>query len=100
MNITTLMLVKEYIDEAIKNIGSGSIAVIDNLTSTSAKDALSAKQGKVLNDTKVDKVDGKSLISNEEITRLSSVRNYDDAEIRRLISELTSRVDELENPTA
>ena len=34
---------------------SGSITVVDNLNSTSATDALSANQGRVLNDSKVDK---------------------------------------------
>lgn len=38
--------------------GGGGVTVIDNLTSTSSTDALSAKQGKVLNDGKADKVSG------------------------------------------
>lgn len=37
----------------------------DNLASTSQVDSLSAKQGKVLNDTKVDKVAGKGLSTND-----------------------------------
>lgn len=36
-------------------------------------------------DTKVDKVEGKSLIANSEIERLSNVDNYDDTELRNLI---------------
>lgn len=36
-------------------------------------------------DTKVDKVEGKSLISNTEIERLANVDNYDDTELRNLI---------------
>ena len=36
-------------------------------------------------DTKVDKVEGKSLISNSEIERLANVNNYDDTELRNLI---------------
>lgn len=47
-------------------------SIIDNLTSTSATDILSAKQGKVLNDTKVDKETGKSLVSDTEITKLAN----------------------------
>lgn len=37
-------------------------------------------------DTKVDKVEGKSLISDLEIERLSSITNYDDTEIKNLIN--------------
>ena len=36
-------------------------------------------------DTKVDKVEGKSLIANTEIERLANVDNYDDTELRNLI---------------
>ena len=36
-------------------------------------------------DTKVDKVEGKSLIANSEIERLANVDNYDDTELRNLI---------------
>lgn len=38
--------------------GGGGVTVVDNLTSTSTTDALSAKQGKVLNDGKADMVTG------------------------------------------
>ena len=41
-------------------------------------------------DTKVDKQEGKSLISDTEIERLASVKNYDDTEIKDDISELQS----------
>ena len=37
-------------------------------------------------DTKVDKVEGKSLISNSEIERLVNVDNYDDTELKNLIN--------------
>lgn len=37
-------------------------------------------------DKKVDKVEGKSLVDNTEIERLSNVDNYDDTELRNLIS--------------
>lgn len=36
-------------------------------------------------DTKVDKVEGKSLIANSEIERLANVDNYDDTELKNLI---------------
>lgn len=35
---------------------------------------------------KVDKVEGKSLISDSEITRLATVTNYDDTEVKNLIA--------------
>lgn len=38
--------------------GGGGVTVVDNLTSTSSTDALSANQGKVLNDGKADRVTG------------------------------------------
>lgn len=41
-------------------------------------------------ENKVDKVEGKSLISDEEIQRLSTVTNYDDTAINEQIEELNS----------
>ena len=38
-------------------------------------------------DAKVDKVEGKSLVADEEIARLANVDNYDDSELRVLIDE-------------
>jgi antitoxin component YwqK of YwqJK toxin-antitoxin module len=61
------------------------------LTSGGASKALSAEQGKQLNssiNSKVDKVVGKSLISDSEITRLASVTNYDDTD---LVAELNKK---------
>ena len=49
-----------------------------------------------LQTSKVDKVSGKSLISDSEIERLSSVNNYDDTSIKADISNLqTSKVDKV-----
>jgi hypothetical protein len=42
---------------------------------------------------KVDKVKGKSLIDDTEITRLSSITNYDDTEIRKSINSKASITD-------
>ena len=44
------------------------VQVVDNLTSTLTSSALSANQGKVLNDTKVTKVTGKGLSTNDYTT--------------------------------
>ena len=45
------------VEGALKEVYSAIPNVVDNLTSTSSTDALSAKQGKVLNDTKVNTSD-------------------------------------------
>lgn len=42
--------------------------------------------------TKVDKVDGKSLMDDAEITRLASVNNYDDTEVQNSITQLQTNV--------
>ena len=44
-------------------------------------------------DTKVDKVSGKSLISDTEIVRLAKVNNYDDTSIRSSITNINSQLD-------
>lgn len=48
-------------------------------------------------DPKVDKVSGKSLISDTEIARLANVTNYNDTEVRGLITGLTTRLNTLAN---
>ena len=74
-----------YIQPSNKNT---SIEIVDRLDSTSTSSALSANQGKVLNDritslnnNKVDKVEGKGLSTNdfttEEKTKLSKLKNAD-----------------------
>lgn len=54
----------------VKDIGS-DVEVVDNLTTDDSTKALSANQGKVLNDNKVDKVEGKSLIDEKVANSLS-----------------------------
>lgn len=46
---------------------------------------------------KVEKRDGYSLISNAEISRLSTVTNYNDSEIRGMITTLSSLINENKN---
>jgi hypothetical protein len=54
-------------------------------------------------DTKVDKVKGKSLISDTEIERLSHINNYDDTEIKETLknkanlTDIPTKVSELDN---
>lgn len=76
--------------------------VANNLTTASGGYVLDARQGKQLSDSitainqnKVDKQDGYSMVSDDEIARLSTVNNYDDAEIVSQISGLQSKIDEL-----
>ena len=57
------------------NADNIQLNAVDNLASTSATRPLSANQGKVLDAAKVDKVAGKSLILDTEISRLASVTN-------------------------
>ena len=57
---------KKYVDDQISTI---SIPVVDSLESTSTTSALSANQGKLLNDSKVDKVEGKGLSTNDFTTK-------------------------------
>ena len=43
-------------------------------------------------DTKVDKVEGKSLIADTEIERLATLKNYDDTTVKKDITDLTTTV--------
>lgn len=65
-NHATTYYDKATIDTKLSEV-QPKINVIDNLVSTSVTDPLSANQGKVLNDTKVNKVTGKGL-STEDYT--------------------------------
>lgn len=46
---------------------------------------------------KVDKVNGYSLVSDAEIDRLATLENYDDTEVRELINETNTSLDNIEN---
>ena len=54
---------KKYVDDLAT--GGTGVSVVDNLMSTSTTSALSANQGKILKDTKVDKASGKGLSTND-----------------------------------
>lgn len=49
---------------------------------------------------KVDKVEGKSLIADSEIARLANVTNYSDTEVRGLISQNATDIDNIEKAIA
>lgn len=72
--------------------GSSAVNIVDDLTTGGATAALSAEQGKVLKglvDTKVDKVSGKQLSTNDYTTaeknKLAGLSNYDDADLKASI---------------
>lgn len=69
--------------------GSSAVNIVDDLTTGGATAALSAEQGKVLKglvDTKVDKVSGKQLSTNDYTTaeknKLAGLSNYNDADLK------------------
>lgn len=71
---------------------SSAVNIVDDLTTGGATAALSAEQGKVLKglvDTKVDKVSGKQLSTNDYTTaeknKLAGLSNYDDADLKASI---------------
>lgn len=71
----------------------------------SAADISELKQDvETLEESKVDKVEGKQLSTEDftttEKSKLASLSNYDDSEIRGLIESLEARVTALETPAA
>lgn len=64
--------VKNYVDSNIK-----SVEVVDNLTTENASKALSANQGKILNDNKLDKstytIDKSNFVTKEEIPDITNL---------------------------
>ena len=70
---------KSYVDSAIE-----SVDVSSQLTNYATKSELSLK---------VDKVTGKSLISDSEIERLSTLKNYDDTEIKNSLNSKANKTD-------
>lgn len=72
--------------------GSSAVNIVDDLTTGGATAALSAEQGKVLKglvDTKVDKVSGKQLSTNDYTTaeknKLAELSNYNDVDLKASI---------------
>lgn len=74
------------------SFGSSAVNIVDDLTTGGATAALSAEQGKVLKglvDTKVDKVSGKQLSTNDYTTaekdKLAGLSNYNDVDLKASI---------------
>ena len=57
------------------------------------KSVLNLKANKSELDTKVDKVEGKSLVDDTEIARLATLTNYDDTEVKNLIATKANSAD-------
>ncbi|MDQ6531282.1 tail fiber domain-containing protein [Flavobacterium sp. LHD-85] len=67
----------QKLGDAIEAVRSSlSTIVVNDLSTGGSTKALSAEMGKTLQTNKVDKVAGKSLISDSEITRLATLSNY------------------------
>lgn len=58
-------------------------------------DAYTKNEANAELDKKVDKVEGYSLVADDEIARLAEVDNYDDEEVRGLIGDNADAIDEL-----
>ena len=64
----------------------GYLTEHQDISNLATKAELATKADTSSLDGKVDKVEGKSLISDSEITRLASITNYDDTEIKNEIA--------------
>lgn len=73
----SLYATESYVKNQIANAQLGGEGGEIDLSGYATKDELN---------NKVDKVNGKSLISDSEITRLASVTNYDDTEIKNTLN--------------
>ncbi|WP_316632350.1 hypothetical protein [uncultured Flavobacterium sp.] len=73
VNLNTLQELVDAI-EVVQN--SLNTLLVNDLTIGGATKALTAEMGKQLQNNKVDKVTGKSLLSDTEITRLGTLSNY------------------------
>lgn len=86
--LPTVDITKAYVDEALaKKADKTAIPDISDLaTKNELVSGLSTKADISLLNGKVDKVEGKSLISDSEISRLATVVNYNDTELRTEIA--------------
>ncbi|CAA9199032.1 tail fiber domain-containing protein [Flavobacterium collinsii] len=73
-NIQELADAIETIQNSLNNI------LVNDLTSGGSTKALTAEMGKNLQNNKVDKINGKSLLSDTEIARLGTLSNYEHPE--------------------
>lgn len=76
---------KDIYDEYIWIEATQSFEKIGN-TDIDLSNYYTKEESNTLFDTKVDKIEGYSLVADTEIERLSTVNNYDDTEVRNLIN--------------
>ena len=95
-----------YVDNKVSNLVNSAPETLDTLNELAQAlgddpnfaTTVSTQIGK-----KVDKVEGKSLVDDDEIERLANVNNYDDTEVRGLInakanpSDIPTKVSQLTN---
>lgn len=97
ITVPTVDVDKNYVDtELDKKVNVSDIPSLDKYVTDeelTAKGYLTSHQDI---SSKVDKVNGKSLIADTEIERLKSVKNYDDTEIK---TELTKKANSTDIPT-
>ena len=75
---------KTYVtDEIVKASTSGTVDLSGYAKTADVNSAL---------DAKVDKVNGKSLVSNTEIARLATINNYDDTSIKSSIANINTQL--------
>ena len=94
---TTVYLCDMSLLVGTEDFGSYSIVVVGannwyTLSYYKGVDLLDRQEMLDLINTKVDKVVGKSLISDTEITRLAGVYNYNDTELRSLINSRRAKI--------
>ena len=85
--IERLSTLVNYDDSSIRSSLANITTSLENITTNYAtKTELS---------TKVDKVDGKSLILDSEIKRLLTLKNYDDSSIRSSLEDITTSLEDI-----
>ena len=88
-----LSLFKDNIVQVIKDNATDSVTVSQKEGNQIVKETDGIYVAPIQLDGYVEKEDGKSLISDEEITRLASVSNYDDTDVKK---DIKSNADAIE----
>ena len=86
---------KEYIDSEIAKIDLSNYATKTELSNKADKEHIHNQYLTEHQDIsgKVDKVNGKSLISDSEIARLSTLKNYDDTDIKNTLNSKANKTE-------
>ena len=99
-NTTEFTPTADYQPATKKYVDDNKTQIADNLTTEDSGKALSAKQGKILNNNKVDKVSGKGLSTNDytdaekaEVAKVKDKANVDDVLTKTNATEFTPTSD-------